>query len=196
MSAKTLEGPSLVDERLVVALSHDVREHALKVFSERPASTKEVADELRRSISAVWYHVNRLRELNAIEEVKVEQRRGAHERFYVATADFFFDAEAWAKVPKKNRLAITMRILRLISSDLNEALRAGTVDATDHHISRTLIDLDEDGWEETNDLLKNTLDELLAIRKKNSQRLSKSGKPGTHASVSIMQFELPSRAEP
>jgi hypothetical protein len=60
----------------------------------------------------------------------------------VATTDFFFDAEAWQKVPKKNRMAITMRILRLISSDLTEALRAETVDATDHHMSRTLLDLD------------------------------------------------------
>lgn len=194
MSVKQESQPRLVDERLVAALSHETRAHALAVFTERPASTKEIAGELKKSVSAVWYHVDKLVKLGCIELVRSEKRRGAMEHFYRATVRHFFNADAWEQVPKSERLAITMGILRLIAGDLDEAIQAETADAVDRHLSRTQLILDAGGWQETIDLLAETLERLLLIREKSAMRRAGTDENAIRASVSIMQFELPSRA--
>lgn len=195
MPAEREARPRLVDERLVAALSHETRAHALAVFTERPASTKEIAAELDKSVSAVWYHVDKLLKLGCIELVRSEQRRGAMEHFYRATVRHFFSDEAWEQVPKSERLAITMGILRLIAGDLDEAMQAETADAVDRHLSRTYFVLDREGWQEIIDLLAQTLEGLLAIRETSTMRRAQSGEKAVRASVSIMQFELPSRSK-
>lgn len=187
--------PRLIDERLVAALSHETRAHALAVFTERSASTKELAQELGQSVSAVWYHVDRLLKLGCIEQVETKKRRGANERFFRATVRHFFDGEAWESLPKRKRLAITMGVVRLISCDLSEALQAETVDAKDRHLSRTLLNIDQAGWVESNSLLDDTLERLLAIRDKSTMRIAKEGGGRIRASVSIMSFELPPRRD-
>ena len=194
MPAKQKAQPRLVDERLIVALSHETRAHALAVFTERPASTKEIAGELKKSVSAVWYHVDKLVKLGCIELVRSEKRRGAMEHFYRATVRHFFSDDAWENVPKSERLAISMGVLRLIAGDLDEAMQAETVDAVDRHLTRTQLILDKDGWQETSDLLAETLEGLLEIRENSAMRRAESSDKAIRASVSIMQFQLPSRA--
>lgn len=194
MPVKQKAQPRLVDDRLVAALSHETRAHALTVFSERPASTKEIAAELKESVSAVWYHVDKLLKLGCIELVRSEKRRGAMEHFYRATIRPFFGAEGWEQVPKSERLAITMGALRLIADDVDEAMRLKTVDAVDRHLSRTQLLLDDEGWQETGDLLAETLEKLTLIRENSAMRRAKSSDKAIRASVSIMQFQLPSRA--
>lgn len=191
MAPKQQRKPRLIDERLVAALSHETRAHALAVFTERPASTKEIADELKKSVSAVWFHVDKLRDLGCIELVETKKRRGATEYFYRATVRHFFDAAAWEALPSPKRLAITMGVLRLIATDLDEAMQAETADAINRHLSRTLLILDKEGWEETTDLLAETLERLLIIRERSATRRAETEDP-IRASVSIMQFELPS----
>jgi predicted ArsR family transcriptional regulator len=193
--AKQEAKPRLVDERLVAALSHETRAHALTVFTERPASTKEIAAELKKSVSAVWYHVDKLLKLGCIELVRSERRRGAMEHFYRATVRHFFDTKAWESLPERNRLTIAMGILRSIAGDVDEAVQAKTVDTVDNHLSRTLLMLDADGWRESNALLDETLEGLLQIREKSAMRLAHSDAQPIRSTVSILQFELPSRGE-
>lgn len=193
MPAEQEAKPRLVDDRLVAALSHETRAHALTVFTERPASTKEIAAELKKSVSAVWYHVDKLLKLGCIELVRSERRRGAMEHFYRATVRHFFDTQTWESLPEHNRLAIAMGILRSIAGDVDEAVRAKTVDTVDNHLSRTLLMLDPEGWKESNELLDETLEALLAIREKSAMRLASDSEP-IRATISMMQFELPSRA--
>jgi predicted ArsR family transcriptional regulator len=190
-----VKAPRLVDERLVTALSHEIRAHALTVFTERPASPKEIAGELRRSVSAVWYHVDKLRKLDCIELVRTEKRRGATEHFYRATVRHFFDTTTWESLPEHSRTTIAMGILRSIAADVDDAVHAKTVDTVENHLSRTLMMLDVEGWKESNALLDETLEGLLVIRERSAARLARSQATPVRSTVSIMQFELPSRAE-
>lgn len=192
----TGRGPTLrlVDERLITALSHETRAHALTVFTERPASTKEIAEELGQSVSAVWYHVDRLFKLGCIEEVESKRRRGARERFFRATVRHYFDDEMWEGIPQPRRLVIAMGILGLISGDVSEAAKSETVDTIDNHLTRTLLMLDRVGWDEASGLLNDTLEGLLSIRERAVLRLGKSEDRPIRTSVSIMQFELPPRS--
>lgn len=193
MATKHQKKPKLIDERLVAAFSHETRAHALGVFAVRPASTKELAEELGQSVSAVWYHVDRLLKLGCIELVETKRRRGAREHFFKATVPHFFEDEVWELIPKKKRLAIVMGVLRLIAGDLDEAVRAETVDAVDTHISRSLLNLDSQGWVESKALLGDTLEKLLAIREEATMRMTENGEDSLRVSVSIMQFQLPPR---
>jgi predicted ArsR family transcriptional regulator len=193
LSAKGKKVPRLIDERLVTALSHSTREHALAVFRDRPASTKEIAEELGQSVSAVWHHVDTLLKLDCIEEVESKQRRGAYERFYRATAECYFSDEAWERVPQDDRLPIVMRVLRSIASDLDEAIKGGTVDESEDHLSRTPLSLDKTGWKEVSALFGDTLEKLLEIRQKCRVRIEETGEKPIRASASIMHFRLPPR---
>jgi len=187
--------PPLLNDRLVAAFSHETRAHALGVFAVRPASTKEIANELEKSVSAVWYHVDKLRELGCIEQVRAEKRRGATEHFYRATVPHFFDDETWASLPKRNRHEIALGILRLIASDLNEAVQAEALDTIDNHLSRSMLNLDREGWNESKVLLNETLEQLFQIRERATMRMAKSGEDSIRVSATIMQFELPPRSE-
>lgn len=186
------KSPKLIDERLVTALSHETRVHALAVFHDRPASTKEVAEELGQSVSAVWYHVDKLLQLDCIELVSSKRRRGATERFYRATVSEYLDEEAWSGIPKSKRLAITMGLLRLVSSDLDEAIKAETIGAPDNHISRSLFNLDRQGWDDSKEILERTLEELFRVREESTMRLAEDeGADLVKTSISILQYELP-----
>jgi predicted ArsR family transcriptional regulator len=193
LPAKGQKAPKLIDDRLVAALSHSTREYALSVFRDRPASTKEIAEELGESVSAVWHHVDKLVKLGCIEEVESKQRRGAYERFYRATIDCYFSDEAWERVSAHDRLAIAMRILRLIASDVDEAVRARTFDSPDDHQSHSWLFLDKRGWKEVNALLGQTLETLLEIRQKCRIRLEETGEKPIRTSVSMLHFLLPPR---
>lgn len=185
--------PKLLDERLVAAFAHETRAHALGVFAVRPASTKELAEELDQSVSAVWYHVDKLLRLGCIEPVESRRRRGAREHFFKATVPHFFEDEVWEQIPKEKRIPIVTGVLRLIAGDLNEAVRADTVDTVDNHLSRSLLNLDGQGWDESRALLNKTLKKLLAIREKATMRMAETGEKPVRTSVSIMHFQLPPR---
>jgi len=187
--------PRLLDDRLVTAFSHETRAHALGVFAVRPASTKEIATELEKSVSAVWYHVDKLHKLGCIEPVRSEKRRGATEHFYRATVPHFFDDETWASLPKRNRHEIAIGILRLIAGDVSEAVRADAVDTIDNHLSRSLLNLDREGWDESKLLLDETLERLYEIRERATMRMAESAEGSIRVAAAIMQFELPPRAD-
>lgn len=194
MSVTQKKTPSLLDERLVIAFSHETRAHALGVFAVRPASTKEIAAELDESVSAVWYHVDKLLQLGCIELVRSEKRRGAMEHFYRATVPHYFDDEAWASLPKENRREIVVGILRLIAGDVDEAVQADALDTVDNHLSRSMLNLDREGWEESKEALDEALERLYEIRERATMRMADSGEDSIRVSASIMQFELPSRS--
>ena len=75
------------DERLAKAFSHRLRVQILQRLDEAgEASPKELAQALGEPVGNVSYHVRILRELDCVELVRTEPRRGALAHFYRATA--------------------------------------------------------------------------------------------------------------
>jgi len=192
MSSKGKRPPKLVDDRLAVALSHETRETALALCSIRPTSTKEIADALEVSVSNAWYHVEKLQELGCIKEVSSRQRRGARERFFEATCEFFYDSEAWDALPLEDRIAVSMRVVRLIAGDVDKAIRAKTIASTDRHLSRTTIDLDPQGNQEAYEVLATAMEGLVAVRENCVARKDKTGGKTTRTSFVVMQLKVES----
>jgi predicted ArsR family transcriptional regulator len=185
--------PRLVTDKLVTALAHPTRVHAITVLNERTASPAELARELGRSVRHVTYHLDVLAKLDCIELVSKEPAGGGRviESFYRATSRPWFDRDAWERLEdKRMKLGVTMPILSLISEDIAQAMVGDTFEDNDNHLSRTPMVVDDEGWDEVVTLLSSTLDQLIQIQGRVSNRTPPETKTRL-TKVEIIQFRSP-----
>jgi DNA-binding transcriptional ArsR family regulator len=184
--------PKLVDQRLIKALAHPLREQLLAMLNERVASPNELAKELGEGLSQVSYHIKVLRDYDCIELVKTEPRRGAVEHFYRGIKRVYFHNQDWELLPKEVQSGISANVLQSIVDDAVEALNVGTFDAReDRHLSWTPLVVDEEGWRDLYLLLNETLERILDIQADSSGRLAEAGAEGIPVVTSLMGFEAP-----
>ena len=177
------------DAVLLKALSHPVRARALTVLNQRVASPSELAGEQGETVGYVAYHVRVLHELGMIELVDTRQVRGATEHFYRSTAQPYLDDEVWGKLSPSSRNGISIANIGVLNNAIREAFEAGTFDSrTDRHLSNVSLDLDEEGWQDANRLLKSCLEALLQIGTESEAR---PGQPTIRATFGMMSFESP-----
>jgi DNA-binding transcriptional ArsR family regulator len=186
----TKQAPGIVDRRLAKALSHPLRAHVLTILNERVASPNQIAGELEEPLGNVSYHVKTLAEMGCIELVRTEPRRGAIEHFYRAVVRPFFSDKDWKRLPPSARQGISDTTLQLIWEDTSEALDAGTFDRrTDRHLSRSRLVLDEQGWEQVNELLLETMNRVMEIEAESAKRRAGDGESGFNTKMVLMHFE-------
>ena len=124
-----------LDERLAKALSHPLRQRILQRLNEGGIrSPNELSRELGDPLGNVSYHVRILRELDCVELVRTEQRRGALEHYYRATAEPWLDDEQWARLPAAFR---RKTLGRTLSEILEGASAASRETGFDHPRSRS-----------------------------------------------------------
>jgi hypothetical protein len=186
-----------LDGRLIYAISHVVRAHVLAVLNEKIASPNELANEIGVDVNYISYHFEKLEEIEFIELVRTEPRRGFDEHFYRATETFFLDNGDVEKLPQSLSVGMSTYWLRSIMADAIKALEAGTFDARrNRHVSWSSLLLDEQGWGEANTTLDEALDQILEIQQKSARRMSKSGEQAIPVTVGITGFEMPGRGNP
>src|SRR5688500_18924529 len=100
-----------IDQRLVKALGHPLRAQILTVLNERVASPNELAQETGEPLGNVSYHVRLLADLDCVELVRTEPRRGAVEHYYRATVPPWLDKSAWKSLPKSLRSSVSSSAL-------------------------------------------------------------------------------------
>lgn len=176
---------------------HQTRIHALGVLTDRTASPKELAGELKCSIRHVTYHLEKLEELGMVELVRVDDNAAngrSREHFFRATERAWFDRETWKQIdgPKSN---VTAAIMGLINEDIAKAITAGTFDGEENHLSRTPLLVDRDGYEELVAYLAEVLEGIFAIREKAANRI-KEDTETVQTMVHLIQFDLPPKPSP
>lgn len=184
-----------LDAALISAVSHQVRVDCLGILFERVASPSELAEELDLPIQNVSYHVGELEKLGCIELVRTEKKRSI-EHFYRIIERPLIDADTWARVPRKDQVALTAGLLRVIGEDVNKAMALGTVNDDDNHISRTPMTVDREGWEEVRDELEETLGRLLEIESRSARRRAKPDADPDDSipiKVEILHFRSPKK---
>jgi DNA-binding transcriptional ArsR family regulator len=135
------------DPRLIKALAHPLRVRILSVLETRElASPNELADELEVSLGVVSYHVRRLHALGFLELVRRTPRRGAIEHHYRAKARPRVSDDVWAETPGIVKRAMIGATLQQINGYVNAAAAGGGFDRTEAHLSRTVLMLDDEGW--------------------------------------------------
>jgi DNA-binding transcriptional ArsR family regulator len=165
-----------VDERLAKALSHRLRVRILqRLDGGREASPKELAGALGEPVGNVSYHVRILRELDCVELVRTEARRGALAHFYRATERPWLEDEQWAGLPAGFRREMLTRALSEIVEQAATASREGGFDGPEAHVSRAMLAVDGEGTAEIIALLDETLEAVRRIEAESAHRQAKGG---------------------
>lgn len=185
--------PTIANPQLISALAHPTRVHALKVLTERTASPGEIAKELERSVRHVTYHLDRLEKLGCVELVGTEKGHGGGVlvKRYRAIQRPWFDREAWAQVDTEDQPGVTSAILAGMNEDITKAITGGTINEAENHISRTPMALDPESYEELLELLAETLEQMVAIQQRASDRLSAGDQEAVLTKVHLIQFVSP-----
>jgi DNA-binding transcriptional ArsR family regulator len=184
-----------VDQRLVRAIGHPLRLRLLTIFNERVASPSDLAAELGEPIGNVSYHTRILARLGCVELVKTKQVRGAVEHYYRAVVRPVFSDDDWAELPLSIRKSLAGAVLTEIADDMSAAAAEGGFDRDDVHINRTPLTLDQQGWQELNELLQELGEQALEIQAQSAARLQADGAQDSEAAALVlMLFEPPTTA--
>lgn len=168
----------------------------MAIFFDHEASPREIAAAIDEPVNNVTYHINQLVELGWIELVAQRPARGGRvvEHFYRATRRPEFDAEEWARLGPQERLAFDTTTVDLMSQDISEAMFSGSFfEDQDNHLTRTPIEVDAEGWEETKEILARAFEELLEVREKVANRNAEGGKQTSQVKVHIIHFKSPTK---
>ena len=178
-----------LDERLAKALSHPLRQRILQRLNEGGVkSPNELSRELGDPLGNVSYHVRILRELDCVELVRTEQRRGALEHYYRATAQPWLDDKQWARLPAAFRRKTLGRTLSELLESAGEASTAGGFDHPEAVVNRMPLELDEQGWSDVVKLLNDTLEASLKIQSESQKRQADPGAEPIRTELGILHF--------
>ena len=181
-----------IDQRLVKALGHPLRVQLLSILNERVASPNELAKETGEPLGNVSYHVRLLADLDCVELVKTEPRRGAVEHYYQATVPPWFDKRAWADVPASLRNTVSSSALDVIVKEAATAMRDGAFDSRpDRHISRAPLMLDDEGWSELAGLMDELLERALQLKGESANRAVEANTEGDLTPCSLVLMHYP-----
>lgn len=151
------------DTKITKALAHPLRQRILLELERGTASPNEVSQALNEPLNLVAYHMRILREAKCVELVSRRQVRGAIEHFYRPTSRTLLDDVSFAKLPLALRRRLVGQTLEHIWDDARSAGKAEGFDDREVHVSRTLLDLDDEGYADMVALLGDTLKQALEI---------------------------------
>jgi DNA-binding transcriptional ArsR family regulator len=173
------------------ALAHPLRVRILAMLEEEQASPVMLAEKLDQQVGVVAYHVRLLRNIGLIELVGTRQRRGATEHYYRALAHPRITDEAWINMPVVSRQRLLSATLQQVGEYATGSAAAGGFDRTDAHLTRTAMQLDEQGWQELAAASKRWLQEAAAIEAASEARQESEpdGPRAFDAGLVIMLFE-------
>jgi hypothetical protein len=87
-------------------------------------------------------------------------------------------------------------VLQLVWDDAAEAIKSGIFDEReDRHLSRSVLALDDQGWDELHDLLAETLDRAMQIQADSASRASKDGGETYSVNLVMMTHPTPNSAK-
>jgi DNA-binding transcriptional ArsR family regulator len=179
-----------IDQDLVRALAHPMRVRILEALQGRTASPTELAREFRESLGVVSYHANALLEVECIEQVRTQPKRGTIEHFYAARPRSFIGHQDWRNVPLSVRGGVTSEAIRTFVDKVGAALDADTIDGReDTTLNWMPITVDERGWRETAEILDRALRELMAVAAASRERLGDDD--GIPVVTAMAAFEAP-----
>lgn len=173
MAADTRTRPEIrLDLDLVKALAHPVRVGILEGLQGRVASPVELSRELGESVGVVSHHMNVLRDLACVSQVRTRPKRGTIEHFYTATPRSFIGDQDWRRAPVSLRGGVTNEALRTFGAKMAAAIDAGKIDSRgDTTLNWMPFLVDEQGWTEIAEILDQSRRRILEVAAASRERL-------------------------
>jgi DNA-binding transcriptional ArsR family regulator len=179
-----------IDQDLVRALAHPMRVRILEALQGRTASPTELAREFRESLGVVSYHANALLEVECIEQVRTQPKRGTIEHFYTARPRSFIGHQDWRRTPVSVRGGVTDEAIRTFVAKVGAAVDADTIDSReDTTLNWMPMMVDDRGWRETAEILDRALRELMSVAADSRERLGEAD--GISVVTAMAAFEAP-----
>ena len=183
-----------IDQDLVRARAHPMRVRIREALQGRTASPTELAREFLESLGVVSYHANALLEVECIEQVRTQPKRGTIEHFYTVRPRSFIGHQDWRRAPLSVRAGVTSEALRTFAVKIGESIDADTIDRReDTTLNWMPITVDEQGWRETAEILDRALRELQTVAADSRARLG--GEAGIPVVTGLAAFETPPGGE-
>ena len=184
------------DATLGAAVAHPLRCRCLAILADRVASPAEIARELKLEVSNVGYHVGALADAGLIEEVGQRPVRGAVEHFYRAVVRPITSTEEEEELSIEERISFARTIWSLITANATTALQSGIlVERADHHLTRTPVRVDEQGWAEMAEAHMELYERVYEIQAASAERLGENpDDPGISVMSVLAFFETPEAA--
>ncbi len=184
------EASASIDQDLIRALGHPMRVRILETLQARSASPSELAREFRETLGAVSYHANLLLDLECIEQVRTEAKRGTIEHFYTARPRSLIGDQDWRKAPLSVRGGVTGEAIRTFVDKVGAAIDADTIDSReDTTLNWMPITVDEQGWREAAEILDRALRDLMTVASESRERLGEDD--GIPVVTALAAFEVP-----
>lgn len=179
------------DPRYIKAMSHPLRVRILAMLAERAASPVELAPRLGVSLSLTAYHVRTLYRLGLLELVRTTTVRGAIAHHYRAKDRPLVTDEAWAAASPIAKQAAIGSTLQIIDEYARAAAAAGGFDRREAHLTRTVVELDAQGWRDLSDACMELVRAVERIGEESAARLEAEGPHADRGrgSVVVMAFE-------
>ena len=177
--------------RMAKALSHPVRTRVLVRLNETVASPNELAQELGEPLGNVSYHVRALVDLDCIELVKTEPRRGAVEHYYRGIRRAWGDEAVWELLPPVARRGFAVEWFKESFRDAREAIDDGGLEDRDEcNLYFTRLNLDERGWRKLSKRIDSVLDYALELQAESAARLGEGqSEEEIRARLILAQYE-------
>jgi hypothetical protein len=181
-----------IDQRLVDLASDSVPRDALVVLNERSAEATELAARLGVDVATMKGHLEKMRAQGLIEVVGDLPNGAVAERRYRALVRALWSNEEWASLSLDERRQLSAWIVKMIVTDADVALEAGSFNARDDsHASRSASVVDERGWRELTRIYSDALEASFAVQAESAERLAESGEDGVTVISAMLCFEVP-----
>lgn len=151
-------------------LGHPLRLRILHEYRRGATSPSRIARRLDLPLHLVAYHTNALKRIGAIEQTRIERRRGVIERFHHAVTVPPIGLPGWEGVPVKVRRRLLRAVLGLLMEDVERAAAAGGFDGDDARLSRRPVQLDGPGLQGLAALLRRLDDDVAALEAASAAR--------------------------
>lgn len=161
----------LLDQRLVKALGHPLRQRILFELREDAASPSQISARLEEPLGKVSYHVKILDQCGAVELIRTEPVRGAREHFYRATAIPRLDEQEWLALHPSTRRALFDATLRQIWEHVAAAEESGGFEDPRTSVHWTWLELDDQAQAELLAEIEALNDRALALQAQAADRL-------------------------
>jgi DNA-binding transcriptional ArsR family regulator len=153
-----------LDEGVARALAHPLRQRILMLLEREVQTPLDISRALGEPLNKIGYHVHTLREAGCIELARTEHRRGAIAHFYRPTVRAFLTDDQWAGLPLGIRRKLVVQTVGDAMGDARHAADRGGFDHDQVHVTRTPLELDDEGFDAMVELVNATLDRALEIQ--------------------------------
>ena len=179
------------------ALAHPRRVDIMTYFIDHSTgSPSQIARVIGAPVKDVDRHMKQLVRYESAE--LVEERpttKGSPEHIYRATRRPLLDDDAVEKMTPPAREGFARQIVEKIAEDLEDAAAARLLSKrADWVLTRTPLQLDEEGRQELHALHERLLEESLEVEARSNARRAKSGEEAKRLSTCQLLFELPEQS--